>query len=56
MWPVVLLGTLVDGLVFGSIASGSGVAGVSATFVIIGYCGVSRFMPDLKWISDISRE
>ena len=54
VWSVVLLSTSIGGLVFGNITSGRGAIGVSATSVIIGYFGVGKVVPNLKWISDIS--
>ena len=56
MWLVVLLGTLVGRLVFGSVASGSSAIGVFAISMIIGYFGIGRVVPNLKWILDISSE
>ena len=56
VWSVVLLGTSVGELVFGSVASRSGVERVPATSKIIGYSSVGRVVLDLKWISDISSE
>ena len=56
VWLVVLLGTLVGGLVFGNVASRSGVVGVSTTSMIIGYSSVGKVVCDLKWILNISSE